>query len=158
MRNIGTGSGDKRGPRVVRIPAVRPGRRVRQCPAGIGPQRASFSGKVQWATRSLRATSAGHVDKRLQVAGVHLPATPLTRCRGISTATVVCFNGGVLVGLGREAVAPGGVQAAVTGDLGHQYNIGLRADQVGHEGVAQHVGRQRELACDEDRCRILNGR
>jgi len=31
---------------------------------------------------------------------------------------------GVLVGLGGEAVAPGGVQSAVTGDLGHHHHIG----------------------------------
>ncbi len=39
------------------------------------------------------------------------------------------FESGVLVGLGREAVPPGGVKAAVAGDLGHHHHVGPRADQ-----------------------------
>jgi hypothetical protein len=104
-------------------------------PAQIGDRQAEVGGQVAVGDLGWPRIELGQLGIRQHPSG-HARST--SRRSGLDQDR---FDRRVLVGLGRQAVTAGGVQSAVTGDLGHQHHVGAGANQVRHRRVAQGVGR-----------------
>jgi len=57
-----------------------------------------------------------------------------------SVVEVDGLDGGLTVGVAGQGVTAGGLQAAVTGEVGDERQVDALADQAGDVGVAQGVG------------------
>lgn len=102
--------------------------------------------------RDLLKLVVGEAEERDQrclvdLLGEALPLRALAGGQNLKPASEIDLQvryGLLAIGLGRQAVAPGGLQASVAGELGDEDEVVARAHEFDHERVPQDVRRQLE--------------